>query len=508
MTIFQAIILGIIQGITEFLPISSSGHLVIVPFLFGWEFPAELIFPFDVLIQISTLIAVIAYYWSDLKQIGITMFKGIVSKKPFDEIEARTGWLAILATIPAGIIGLLFKDQIENVFSRPDIASILLIVTAILIIFSEKFGKKSRKIADLNWFDAIVMGISQAFAIFPGVSRSGSTISGGLARNLDRKTAGQFAFLMAIPIMAAAGLLSLFDLIKIPNLTEFLPTMIIGFVTSGVVGFFSIRWLLKYISNHSLIPFAIYCLILGSGSSLLSVTGINNFSKNEISSVKDSYQVTYSSSIEWIKPQLVECSNKFSETVFLLGQVDEPSSLQESDIHFSYDELSSKLNFSYLLGTDSLVVGVNSGSGITQLSLDNLQNIYRGNIASVSELQRECEQCVDLNIDQNTDLPMRLWGYSENSFFETSIQNNFKLKYFSPEMLVAPNSSLMKQAVLIENSAIGIFPMDNLDGQIIIIPIIDEPIDKFNLQIIASSQVQPDPYFEGFIKCVQEKMNN
>jgi len=265
MTILQALILGIIQGITEFLPVSSSGHLVIIPFLLGWDLPKEQIFPFDVLIQIGTLIAVIVFYWKDLTQIAHSMILGIKNKKPFNEIQARTGWLAILATIPASLAGLFLKEHIEDAFTHPAAAGALLIATAGIMAASEKIGKKSRNITTLNSLDAVVMGIFQAFSIFPGISRSGSTISGGLLKNLDRKTAGRFVFLMAIPIMGAAGLLSLFDLIKIPNLSQFLPVMAVGFLTAGIVGFFAIRWLLGYITNHSLLPFAIYCLILGSG---------------------------------------------------------------------------------------------------------------------------------------------------------------------------------------------------------------------------------------------------
>jgi undecaprenyl-diphosphatase len=150
MTIIQALILGIIQGITEFLPVSSSGHLVIIPFLLGWDLPKEQIFPFDVLIQMGTLVSVIVFYWKDLTQIAHTMILGIKNKKPFEEIQARTGWLAILATIPAGLAGLFLKEHIEDAFTRPAAVGAFLIVTAAILAISEKIGKKSRNIATLN----------------------------------------------------------------------------------------------------------------------------------------------------------------------------------------------------------------------------------------------------------------------------------------------------------------------------------------------------------------------
>ena len=212
MTYLQAFILGIIQGITEFLPISSSGHLVIVPYLLGWNIPEEQVFPFDVLVQFSTLFAVLIYYRNEIIQIARAMISGLREKKPFGTIESRVGWLTALATIPAGLAGLLLKDVISDAFSNPQLAAGSLLITAALLYFSENRGQKTRKLDQLNWIDAIVMGIAQAFAVFPGISRSGSTISGGMLRNLDRKTSGQFAFLMAIPIMTAAGAISLIDL--------------------------------------------------------------------------------------------------------------------------------------------------------------------------------------------------------------------------------------------------------------------------------------------------------
>ena len=212
MTYLQALILGIIQGITEFLPISSSGHLVIIPYLLGWNLPEEQVFPFDVLVQFSTLFAVLIYYRKDIIQIAIEMWDGIRSREPFKTVPARIGWLTILATIPAGVAGLFFKDLISDAFSNPQLAAAFLLVTAGLLLLAEKLGKKKRKLDQLDWKDASVMGVAQAFAVLPGISRSGSTISGGLLRGLERKTAGQFAFLMAIPIMGAAGILSLIEI--------------------------------------------------------------------------------------------------------------------------------------------------------------------------------------------------------------------------------------------------------------------------------------------------------
>ncbi len=262
MTIIQSFILGIIQGITEFLPVSSSAHLVLTPFLLGWSIPEEQIFPFDVLVQMGTLVAVILYFFKDLYRILAAFIKQLKTGKIGADHDSRLGWWIILATIPAGIFGILLGDVVEEAFQSPLVTGLFLLVTAALLITSEKFGKKNRELDALNWTDALLIGIFQALAIFPGISRSGSTIAGGLFKGYKRADSARFSFLMSVPIMIAAGGLSLLDLFEMPNLSEFLPVLLVGFITSAVVGYLSIHWLLKFLSRRSLKAFAIYCLML------------------------------------------------------------------------------------------------------------------------------------------------------------------------------------------------------------------------------------------------------
>jgi undecaprenyl-diphosphatase len=507
MTIIQALILGIIQGITEFLPVSSSGHLVIIPFLLGWDLPKEQIFTFDVLIQIGTLIAVIIFYWKDLTQIFHSMILGIKNKKPFEEIQARTGWLAILATIPAGLAGLFLKERIEDAFTRPADAGALLIVTAVILAVSEKISKKSRNITTLNWSDAVVMGISQALSIFPGVSRSGSTISGGLLKNLDRKTAGQFAFLMAVPIMAAAGLLSLIDLIKISNLTQFLPVMTVGFLTAGIIGFFTIRWLLEYITNHSLLPFAIYCLILGSGTLILSAVNPSTLRNHEIKAVKDFYRISYSSSVQWMLPIINECGEKIPETTILFNQSDYDIYPASSDIHISYGELSSTPPYIYILGGDYLVPAAHKDNPITNLTLDVLRGLYQGELTTIIELAEECTECV---VNEEGDITLEetfhIWGYPEESYLNKAIQSAFQMDALSPNLSIAPNPSLLQQALSLEDGAIGILPQKAIGDQLKSLPLIDMSDDKASIQILASSHAEPDAPLTALLVCLQEEI--
>ena len=264
MTVLQSLILGIIQGLTEFLPISSSAHLVLVPYILNWSIPESQIFPFDVLVQLGTLAAVIAYFWRDLVTIIKAFVRGILRKKPFADPDARTGWYLVFATIPAGLAGLLLKSKVEAAFNSPKVTAIFLFFTAFLLVLAEFIGRRKRELKDLNWKDALWIGIFQAFSIFPGVSRSGSTIAGGMTRQLQRPAAARFAFLMSIPVMLAAGIFSIPDLLDVPNLGAFLPVLAVGFVAAVIVGYLSIRWLLNFLNKRSLVWFAGYCVLLAA----------------------------------------------------------------------------------------------------------------------------------------------------------------------------------------------------------------------------------------------------
>jgi undecaprenyl-diphosphatase len=262
MTILQSIFLGLVQGLTEFLPISSSGHLVIIPYLLGWNIPPATAFVFDVLVQVATLIAVIGYFWKDLIEIARAMITDLWHKHPFDSQASKTGWLILLACVPAGLIGLSIKDILEKAFSSPIATAIFLFGTAILLIIAEKVGSRKRELTDITWIDALWIGFFQVLSLFPGLSRSGSTISGGMVRNLNRPAAARFSFLMSIPIMLAAGLVASLDFSQMPNMGSELLVFIPGFITAAITGYLSIRWLLGYLSHRSLYVFSIYCTVM------------------------------------------------------------------------------------------------------------------------------------------------------------------------------------------------------------------------------------------------------
>ena len=263
MTVIQSIFLGIIQGLTEFLPISSSGHLVIVPYVLKWDIPPAEAFVFNVLVQVATLVAVLAFFWKDYYLILGGVLRGLQHRKPFETQPARMGWYILLTTIPGGIAGLFLKNAVETAFASPKMTAAALLGTALLLVIAERVGKRIRSLEEITWKDALIIGVFQILALFPGLSRSGSTIAGGMTRDLERPAAARFAFLMAVPIMLVAGLSAVIDLLQIPELGSLLPVFIPGFITAAVVGYLAIGWLLSFLGRYSLYYFAAYCTIVG-----------------------------------------------------------------------------------------------------------------------------------------------------------------------------------------------------------------------------------------------------
>jgi undecaprenyl-diphosphatase len=263
MTFFQAVVLGVIQGLTEFIPVSSTAHLLIGQALLG--IPAgDRIFSFNVIIQMGTVLAMLLFFWKDLFAIVQAFFLGIRHKKPFATHDSLLGWLVIVATIPALIVGFLLKDVVDNMFNSPIlVAGLRLLTSAMLLAIVENIGRRERKLESASWMDAIVVGLFQILAIFPGASRSGSTIAGGLLRGFDRPSSARFAFLMSAPILTAAGAYESLQVILMPGTTKFLPYLAVGFITAGVVGWLSIRWLMHFLQTHSLYIFALYCAVIG-----------------------------------------------------------------------------------------------------------------------------------------------------------------------------------------------------------------------------------------------------
>jgi undecaprenyl-diphosphatase len=250
--------------LTEFIPVSSTAHLLVFEKLLGLS-QNEQVFSFSVIVQLGTVLAMLAFFWKDIWQITSAFLLGIYHRKPFENLKARLGWLVIVATLPAGIVGFLLKKIVESNFEQPFLqAGIRLLVTAVLLTTVEYLDKRTRTLDSATWQDALTVGFFQILAIFPGASRSGSTIAGGMVRGFDRPFAARFAFLMSAPILLAAGLYESLDVVRMHGTRQFLPILVVGFVTAAIVGWMAVKWLINYLSKNSMFAFAAYCAVAGT----------------------------------------------------------------------------------------------------------------------------------------------------------------------------------------------------------------------------------------------------
>jgi undecaprenyl-diphosphatase len=259
MTIFQSLLLGVVQGLTEFIPVSSTAHLLIGQRLLKVD-AGEAAFAFLVLVQLGTLLALVVYFRKDLWALFRAFFA-----RPLSTPLNRQGWFIILATLPALLAGLLLKPLVQALFRAPLLeAAIRLSAAAVLMFLAERLGRRTRRLEDMRAPDALAIGLLQALAVFPGASRSGTTISGGLLCGFDRPAAARFAFLMSVPILLAAGAYEALEVVRLPGLSAFLPVLAAGFISAAVFGWLAIRWLLRWLGHHSLSVFAVYCAVLAA----------------------------------------------------------------------------------------------------------------------------------------------------------------------------------------------------------------------------------------------------
>ena len=270
MELLRSVVLGLIQGLTEFLPISSSAHLAIFPQLFGWGDPGA---AYTAVIQIGTELAVVLYFWRDIWTIGSGWVRGVFSAEARRAPEWQMGWFIIIGSLPIVILGLLLEDLIDREFRSLLVIATTLVVLGVVLGISEKVGRKNRPIEQLTMRHAVMLGAAQAAALVPGVSRSGATISMGLFLGYERRAATRYAFLLAIPAVVGAGVYKLKDIPGAENAYGTGPT-IVGTVVSFVVGLAVIHWLLRYVSTRSYAPFVVYRIVLGLAVMGLLAAGV------------------------------------------------------------------------------------------------------------------------------------------------------------------------------------------------------------------------------------------
>lgn len=267
MSFFEALILGIVQGLTEFLPISSTGHLTLAGKFMGLISNDQQWTAFIAIIQLGTLVAILIYFWKDIINILIAFFnENIFNRKKYSgqQLNSKLGWLIIIGTIPVVVIGLGFKDIIEGAFTKNlFVISISLIVLAIILAIAEKTAKFKKEMKDITILDSLLIGLAQAVALIPGSSRSGTTITGGLFMGLNRETAARFSFLLSIPAIFASGMLQLYQEIGNISSGDEIVNLIVATVASAISGYFAIDFLLKFLRKNSTFVFIYYRIGLG-----------------------------------------------------------------------------------------------------------------------------------------------------------------------------------------------------------------------------------------------------
>ena len=268
MSWFEAIVLGLVQGLTEFIPVSSTAHVRIVSAIAGWSDPGS---AFTAVTQLGTETAVLIYFRNDIWRIVSTWCRSLIKPELRGNLDARMGWYVILGTIPIGILGLAFKDQITTGARDLRLIAAALIIVGIVLFFADRVGARNRTVKDLTVRDGIVYGLAQACALIPGVSRSGATISAGLFMNYTREAATRYSFLLAVPAVLISGM---FEALKIgEDTTSSWGPTIAATLIAFVVGYLVIAWLIKYVASNSFLPFVIYRIGLGLVVIVLLATG-------------------------------------------------------------------------------------------------------------------------------------------------------------------------------------------------------------------------------------------
>lgn len=270
MGILEAIVLGIVQGLTEYLPVSSTAHLRIVPALLGWKDPGA---AFTAVTQIGTLIAVFVYFRRDIGTLAAAFARSVIARKPYESAESRMAWWILFGTIPIGVFGLLFKDLIESDFRSLHVIAWSLILLALLLLLAERVGKRNRGMQDMRITDTLLIGLAQAVALLPGSSRSGTTITAGLLLDLRREDAARFSFLLSIPAITLSGLYQLYQM-RAALAGEFGLALLVATAVAGVVGYLSIEFLLRFLRTHSTGVFIGYRIALGLA--ILILISFNN----------------------------------------------------------------------------------------------------------------------------------------------------------------------------------------------------------------------------------------
>ena len=440
----QAIILGLLQGATEFIPVSSSGHLVLVPWLLGWAEPG---LAFDAVVHWGTLLAIGGYFWRDIALLASAWLQGWHARS-WTEPHARLAWLILLGTLPAVVLGLLLEGWFEALFSAPPAVAGFLLATGLLLIVSERLGRRERGEEQLQWLDALFIGLGQAVAIAPGISRSGATIGVGLLRGMRREAAARFSFLLAIPVVLGAGLVEVAQLVASgPAEGEWL-TLALGFITAAASGYLSIRFLLRYLRRRSLYLFALYCC--AAGFIALALSGPSNWAGGVEPPPNPGELVL--AGPEALHPLMRILGQAYQARRPYIAVIVENTDADSLDPAFTYDEAGE--GYRVPIALDALAILVHPRNPVQELTLLQVQDIFAGRIHDWETLGGQQGEIKVL--DQMDGTPSQL-------FFMERVMRS---RPVTPNALLMPHDAAVVQEVGADPSAVGYASVGYLRPQV------------------------------------------
>lgn len=435
------------------------------------------------------------------------MLSGIKKRDLFVLPESRLGWYVLLGTIPAGLTGIFLKNKVKETFNNPTVVALFLFGTACLLILAEVIGKKTRPLEEMNWQDSLWMGAFQAISIFPGISRSGSVISGGMISHFKRKDAARFSFLLAIPIMLAAGFLEFLDLLQIQELGSFFPVVLTGTVVAAVVGYLVITWMLNFLNQHSLYIFSAYCILLGSFvlaiHSLIPILSASAINQDP----KAAAEIALPTSLTWLIPSINECNQMTSKQSFVYSfLVDTSQNEQTISIKTNTTDDSEKKYF--VITKETYAVAVNRTNPISQLGKKQLGDIFSGRLTSWQQLIDECPLCINVN-DKNLlpQNPIQPWVYPPASLLQRIIHNLYlEHVIISASANIASDGAAAAEAISMNPAAVTILPGHWLNDQLKAIAIIGIAEIQTQSPILVSVNEAEVTNLEPFIICMQKKL--
>jgi len=412
----HALLLGLLQGATEFIPISSSGHLVLVPWLLGWPEPG---LAFDTVVHWGTLLAVGTFFWRDLALLAGAWLRGWCTRS-WPDPEGRLAWLILLGTLPAAALGLLLEDWFEALFSAPTLVSGLLVVTGLLLAVSERLGRRENDEEQLSWCSALLIGLGQAAAIAPGISRSGATMAAGLLRGLRREAAARFSFLLGAPVILGAGVLQLVKLVMSGQVEGEWPTLALGFVTAAASGYLCIHFLLRYLRRRRLYPFALYCC--AAGLATLAVSWPSH-PPAELDPPPTPGELVLSGP-EALHPLMRSLGQAYQahrpHVAIIVGDVD----TSRFDVFFTYQDTGEGHRVPIAL--DALAIVVHPSNPVQELALLQVQDIFAGRTYSWEPLGGQEEKIKVLD---------QMDGTPSQRFF---VEQVMSLQRVTPNALLVP----------------------------------------------------------------------